>query len=282
MYRALDIDAEAIKAPAKVSPPTPLWYLFQSEKEVIRDNILATSTDILQLRPHDKVVDRLGDNAGFMLGIYLEVSRVLNEEIDHAISGASPKSRVGQLKLWNGELPAEIIHKVATVQHEIASAAYHSTNYSNPEVGHCTCSAVKILRFGWHQDPIPHPSFFWGCSRYTPLEAGKHDKGIPVRDTLVEVIKSDSKVAHMSEKDIKLLAQKLSASLSFWQQQSDTLDETLEKHSNSIYGGPSKSTTKDEVIKVLTLVINELESLLEDREEVADYTKKTTRRRKED
>ena len=86
----------------------------------------------------------------------------------------------------------------------------------------------------------------------------------------------------MSEKDIKLLAQKLSASLSFWQQQSDTLDETLEKHSNSIYGGPSKSTIKDEVIKVLTLVINELESLLEDREEVADYTKKTTRRRKED
>ena len=90
MYQALDIDAESIKAPAKVSPPTPLWYLFQSEKEVIRDNILATSADILQLRPHDKVVDRLGDNAGFMLGIYLEVSRILNQEIDHAISGASP------------------------------------------------------------------------------------------------------------------------------------------------------------------------------------------------
>ena len=48
-----------------------------------------------------------------MLGIYLEVSRVLNGEIDYAISGASQKSGVGQLQLWNGELPAEIIHKVA-------------------------------------------------------------------------------------------------------------------------------------------------------------------------
>ena len=172
---------------------------------MIRDNILATSADILQLRPHDKVVDRLGDNAGFMIGIYLEVSRVMNEEIDHAISGASPKSRVGQLKLWNGELPAEIIHKVAVIQHEVASAAYHSTNYSNPEVGHCTYSALKILRFGWHQDPIPHPSFFWWCSRYSPLEASRHDKGIPVHDTLWDIIKSDTKVAHISEKDIKSL-----------------------------------------------------------------------------
>ena len=169
MYRALDINAEAIKAPAKVSPPTPLWYLFRSEKEVIRDNILATSTDILQLHPHDKVVDHLGDNAGFMLGIYLEVSRVMNEEIDHMISGASPKSQVGQLKQWNGELPAEIIHKVATIQHEIASAAYHSTNYSNPEVGRCACSALKILqRFEWHQDLIPHPSFFGGMQQIHP------------------------------------------------------------------------------------------------------------------
>ena len=77
------------------------------------------------------------------------------------------------------------------------------------------------------------------------------------------------------------MAEKLSASLTFWQQQSNTLDETLEKHSNSIYGGP-KSTTNGEVVNVLTQVINELEGLLEDREEVAHYTKKMTHGRKED
>ena len=49
----------------------------------------------------------------------------------------------------------------------------------------------------------------------------------------------------------------------------------LQKHSNSIYGGPKKSITKDEVVQVLTQVIDELEGLLEDRE-VADYIKKTT------
>ena len=276
MYKALDIDAEAIDAPSKVSPPTPLWYLFQSEKEVISDNIFAASADILQLRPHDKVVDRLGDNAGFMLGVYIEVSRVMNEEIDHAISGASPKSRVGQLKLWNGELPAEILHKVAVIQQDVASAAYHTTNYSNPEVGRCMCSALKILRFGWHQDPIPHPSFFWGCSRYTPVEASKHDKGIPVRNTLWDVINSDAKVAHMSEKDIKILSQKLSASLTFWEQQTDNIDEIIEKHSNNLYGGPSKATSKEQVIEVLTQLIEELQGLLGDRDDVAEYTKKKT------
>ena len=48
----------------------------------------------------------------------------------------------------------------------------------------------------------------------------------------------------------------------------------LEKHSNSMYGGPSKSTTKDHVIQVLSQVIEELEGLLKDREEVSDFTKK--------
>ena len=43
-----------------------------------------------------------------------------------------------------------------------------------------------------------------------------------------------------------------------------------------------KLTTKDEVVKVLTQVITELEGLPEDREEVADYTKKMTRGSKED
>ena len=159
----MDIDVEAIKAPSKkISPPTPLWYLFQSEKEVIAEHSLALPSDILQLHPHDKVVDRLGDNAGFMIAIYLEVSRVMNEEITHAISGASPSSRIGQLYKWNGELQTEILRKVALIHREVGSAAFHITDYSDPEVGHCVCSAVKILRFGWHADLIPHPSFFFG------------------------------------------------------------------------------------------------------------------------
>ena len=137
------------------------------------------------------------------------------------------------------------------------------------------CSALKILRFGWHQDPIPHPSFFWGCSRYTPIETGKHDKGIPVRDTLWDVIQSDTKVAHMSEKDIKILSQKLSGSLTFWESQPEAaIGDVLEKHNNSMYGGPSKSTTKDHVIQVLSQVIEELDGLLKDREEVSDFAKK--------
>ena len=49
-----------------------------------------------------------------------------------------------------------------------------------------------------------------------------------------------------------------------------------------MYGGPSKSTTKGQVVEVLTQVVDELEGLLEDREEVVDYTKEKTRGRKED
>ena len=70
------------------------------------------------------------------------------------------------------------------------------------------------------------------------------------------------------------MAQKLSSSLTFWQQQSDSIDEMIEKHINSMYGGPSKFTTKDQVVEVLTEVIDELEALFKDRDEVAEYTKK--------
>ena len=97
------------------------------------------------------------------------------------------------------------------------------------------CSAVKILRFGWHADPIPHPSFFGGCNRYTPVDAGKHDKGTPVCHTLWDVVRSDVKVSHISDKDIKVLSQKLSAAFPFWEQQPDNLGEQLEKHTKTIY-----------------------------------------------
>lgn len=64
----------------------------------------------------------------------------------------------------------------------------------------------------------------------------------------------------------------------FWEQQPDLIGDQLEKHTKSIYGGPSEATftSKDQVLDILTQVIEELEGLLKDREEVSDYTKKGT------
>lgn len=67
VYKVLGSNIEEVKAPAKVSPPTPLWYLFDSEKELIKDYLLPSQTDVKQLLPQKRVLSRLGENAGFML-----------------------------------------------------------------------------------------------------------------------------------------------------------------------------------------------------------------------
>ena len=148
VFKAMDIDVQSIKSPAKVSPPTPLWYLFESEQDAIKSSILPSPTDIKQLSPQERLVKRLGDNAGFMLFNYLKVNAMINEEIQSALNGASSSSTVGIQRKWDDNLAGSIIHNVSEVQHVIGQAALHLSDYYQcVDVGRCVCSASKTLRF---------------------------------------------------------------------------------------------------------------------------------------
>lgn len=254
VYKSLDIDIEKIKAQAKVSPPTGLWYLFDSEREVIKSDILPSPTHIKELLPQNRIFSRLGNDAGYMLDMYLKVSEIITEEICSSYQGAGDSSHVGHLKKWDsGDVGVGLIRKVYEIQKAVGLAAFHLSEYELEDVGNCMCAAMKAFRFGWKEVPIPHPSFFWGCSRYIPVESGRHDKAISVRTTLWKVIDDDIKVSRISDKDIKFLQHKLSTVVTFWEGH-EAADEEMLKHAISLYGGPPKITAFKSSKQVLVVL----------------------------
>ena len=117
--------------------------------------------------------------------------KIMNEEILSTFNGASDSS-LGCLKKWDGDLASDVITKVSDIiQKSVGQAAYELSDYfQDTEVGRCVCSATKVIRFGWKNDLVPHPSFFWGWTKYTPFDAYKHDKATPLRGTfLVTILK---------------------------------------------------------------------------------------------
>ena len=267
VYHAVEkstkINIETFKAPSKVTPPTPLWSLFSSEIDEIQKNLLPSKTDVLQLQPQNRIRDRLGDNAGYMMAIYLKVSEIMREEVQSAITGAPANSSVGKLNEWTGDVSSQVLAQAASIYEAVGHAAYQITDYWKPEAGRCKCSAVKALRFGWHSNPIPHASFFWGCSKFSPLEPSSHDKAIPFRTSLQKTLDDKhGKPDFISDKDLQVLSQKLLLAKNFWDEK-ETVDEELFKHATSLYGPHFNS--KQHILSGLDTIIANLADLLDAR-----------------
>ena len=267
VYTALGIDVQKVAGPSKVTPRTPLWYLFDSEREIIKDCILPSTSDILQLLPQERISSRLGEHSGFLLATYLKVAEIIDEEVQIAVTGAPPKSNVSELHQWDGGLSAAMIHQSAAIHSAVGRAAYQLSDYCiTPEIGRCKCSAIKILCYGWHATPIPHPSFFWGCCRYSVAEAGMHDKGVPVRESLWSIVEADERIGRVSDKDMLLLTQKINTAILFWkdlQERGDTV--TMFEHASKLYGGPEPYDNKESVTEALQSLCKCLQELLKDR-----------------
>lgn len=272
IYKSLGINIETMDAKAKVSPPTALWFLFDSEREIIKSDLLPSPMDIKELYPQNRITSRLGGNAGFMLNAYMKVSEIIGEEILSTYEGAGTTTSLGSIKKWDGGgVGIELIRKVFDIQKSVARAAFQLSDYFDvEEIGNCMCSGMKSVRFGWKTTPIPHPSFFWGCSRYIPIESGRHDKGIPVRMTFWKVIGDDIKISRVTDKDIKSLQQKTSSAIDFWEGQEETeSDEELFKQALLLYGGPAEIKifkSGKEVVAVLKSLCKDLKYLIDQRD----------------
>ena len=198
-----------------------------------------------------------------MLDTYMKVATIINQEILTSYEGAGATSAIGSMnsKKWGGDIGSDIIKRVACIQKSVGQAAFCLSDYFElEEVGHCMCSAIKSLQFGWKTTPIPHPSFFWGCSRYNPIESSRHDKATPAHLSFWKVIANDIKVERISDKDLKILQEKTSLTLAFWQDEKEP-EEDLFKHALSYYGGPpeiSQLTSSKHVIAILNKIYNTL------------------------
>ena len=99
----LDIEKD-VNGPSKVSPSNPLWYTFRSEQNVIAESVVPRKEDILSLQPQQRIKERLGERAGFMLGIYQQVQAIAHDSL---LKQAPPKSQVGRMTKWS---TSPIIH----------------------------------------------------------------------------------------------------------------------------------------------------------------------------
>ena len=253
----LDIEKD-VNGPSKVSPSNPLWYTFRSEQNVIAENVIPHKEDVLSLRPQQRIKERLGEHAGFMLGIYQQVQAITHEEILSSLKQAPPKSQVGRMTKWIPHLQLSICQSVFSVEEAVGQEAYELTEYWQDTAGRCRCSSVKVIRFGWKESPIPYPSFFWGCARYTPIDSHSHDKGIPIKKSCWSILEPDSDSRgysqNISDTELERLSNKFTLIDEFWSDDVDNRDrnelEQLVKNASDVYGGPKDDLPLSDISEV--------------------------------
>ncbi len=133
---------ESIKAAAKVHSPSPLWFLFDSELNVIANTAIPDPqlflSDKLQLSINKR-------HASHMLETYLDVGEVLSEEMAAASKNANPSSPLGKQMQWMNTLPMQLIAKAWHIQWKIAENCYQLSGLGEGGVGRCRCTAIALF-----------------------------------------------------------------------------------------------------------------------------------------
>ena len=81
--RVLECDSnlpsiESVSTPYRRSLPTPLWFVWDSELEVIKRSALPTTSVVMYQNPHVRIFNQLGEDAGFLLHAYCLVQKVVH------------------------------------------------------------------------------------------------------------------------------------------------------------------------------------------------------------
>ena len=255
-------NVEQIKAPSKISPPTPLWFAWSSELETISSSAFPSAADLLSRCPHQQVIDRLGLHAPYMLDIYLDVGQIVNEAILSTMEGAPPSSPLGQFQKWTNKFPVRLLQKAWHLNQAVANAAFEQADTLEATQGRCKCGSVKVLKFKWKPNPVPHPSFFWGCVSYSHRDPERHDTTAPHKQPVWDVIMS--KRAKLPDKDVQILLDNLHDAKQFWataDAENDGFKDQLQSATN-FYGGP-KTVLPYTDLETLNEVLGDVCKLLE-------------------
>lgn len=195
-----DIDRDC---PMVKSYPTPFWYFFNSELDIIAKESIPVAQHFLQTNVQERVASRLGEKAGEMLCNYLEVNEIVKEEISSSISNCSQSSPLGRLNMWSNGLQRKLITSCCDTLSSVAkSAMQHSATQPDQHVGRCQCGGVKVLKVNW-KNVSDLPSFFWGCGRYRQFERYQHDRAVSFRSATLKTITDNAHhMAKMTSKDL--------------------------------------------------------------------------------
>ncbi len=128
--------------------------------------------------------------------------------------------------------------------------------------GRCKCGAVKSLKFKWKDQPIPHPSFFWGCIKYTASDRFLHDPAKSCSDSVW--IALDKYRITITIKDCHALLDKSSDLHTDFIAREEVSTTDLDLFTK-IYGGPQKMLpfrSIKQVCKMLETVLKMIEQCI--------------------
>ena len=195
-----DIDRDC---PMVKTYPTPFWYFFNSELDIIAKESIPVAQHFLQTNVQERVASRLGEKAGEMLCNYLEVNERVKEEITSSISNCGQSSPLGRLDMWSNGLQRKLITSCCDTLSSVAkSAMQHSATQPDQHVGRCQCGGVKVLKVNW-KNVSDLPSFFLGCGRYRQFERYQHDRAVSFRSATLKTITDNAHhMTKMTSKDL--------------------------------------------------------------------------------
>lgn len=143
--------------------PTRLWYLFNSELEIVARECVADEQKILATAVQEKVCSRLGERAYGSLSNFIEVTQIM-KELDIMLGNSSTSSQPGKLSLWTNNLQRKVMTGSANVLISVEKSALQHTSEAddNSDVGRCQCGGLKLLKFTIRCGRNSEPSFFLG------------------------------------------------------------------------------------------------------------------------
>ena len=103
----LDVESEDIIIPRQY--PTPLWFMWNSELDVIAQASVPDVNDILSSSISSRIIERLGEDAADKIASFLDVNQIMVEEVGSSLSSADRKSNIGKVLLHSNHFPKKVI-----------------------------------------------------------------------------------------------------------------------------------------------------------------------------
>ena len=227
-----------------------LWYLFESELDIVAKECIPDVRKILATSIQEKVSSRLGERGCDMLVNYMEVNQILKEELAIALNNGSHGSYLGKLKEWTNNLPSKVLSASSDTFTSIAKAAFHHSSdiIANKGSGRCQCGGVKVLKVNWKSGCDSLPSFFGGCARYRSVEKFQHDRAVPFRSATVSSILSESQyVVKVADADLQHLLRLLEDEEKYHRE--SPISEEVSARFAKVYGRPSDGQPLADIIR---------------------------------
>ena len=251
--------------------PTPLWYMFNSELDIVAKESIPDIQQVLATQVQERVSSRLGERACDMLTAYIEVAKVMKEEVIMSVVNCSSSSSLGKLNIWTNELPSKVLRSASDVFISVATSSLQHTKDLDVRncTGRCQCGGVRVLKFVWKPGCDSMPSFFWGCVRYRANERYQHDRAISFRSATVDGVLSKAQyLCKISDTDLRVLEQLLVDQVKYYKE-GEPITEDMLSRITKIYGGTPDTQTNEGVAEYINSFVLQVTTELKRRQQKA-------------